>query len=386
MIRPLILSRANPDGTGGDRRSFMILRSFLQMGLKPIVCAIENFSNQGLNELENQYEAVVIRCVPEGINSFPNVTIRMISKALNEKGIEPMDIDIIVAHHETIAHLHAAYSLSRSMKLPWTVVMQLPLSPFQGMTNSGLFSMLKWLPQRTLALSKLKKTKPLLVSDSILKEMENAGVDHLDAITLNPSLGLDHDFIDPISPRAGYDAVFFGRLTPEKGIFDIPKIWDLVVEKESNAKLAIFGRFNSFSTEEIFNRMVQERGLANSIDYVGFLEEREKFSFLKGARVFINPSMLDAHSTCVLESIKCGTPSVVYDIPAMNNYPDKFASKVDVGNIQRMADESIRIIQNDIGSSMKEQMKAFSNRYTWENAAKAELEAYRLTISAHSKR
>jgi glycosyltransferase involved in cell wall biosynthesis len=381
MIKPLIISRANPNGTGGDRRSFMIVRSYLQMGLKPIVCVIENFSDQGLKELETQYEAVVIRCIPEGFNSFPNVTIRMILRALDEKGIEPGDIDIIVAHHEAIAHLHAACSLSRSMKLPWTVVMQLPLHPFKEMFDSGLFNMLKWFPQRITASSKLKKTKPLLVSDSIAKDMKDSGLGEFDYMTLRPSIGLDHEFIDSIPPSGDYDAVFFGRLIPEKGIYDIIKIWELIIEKKKDARLGIFGCFGNPAIENNFIRMVEERELKNTIDYLGFVEERKKFSLLKGAKIFIDPSKQDAHPICVLESIKCVTPIVAYGIPAMLNYPDEFVVEVEVGNIQRMAEESLRAIKNVPDAKLKTHMDVFSSQYTWENAAKAEIDAYQRIIS-----
>ncbi|BAB65898.1 glycosyltransferase family 4 protein [Sulfurisphaera tokodaii] len=106
--------------------------------------------------------------------------------------------------------------------------------------------------------------------------------------------------------------VFFARLIPEKGIFDLIKIWKEVKKELNNTKLVICGKFYNKNIENKFLSMKSD-----DVIYVGFLPIEELYNTVAKARVFIYPTHFDSFSLVMLESLATRTPVVAYGLPAI---------------------------------------------------------------------
>ncbi len=123
-------------------------------------------------------------------------------------------------------------------------------------------------------------------------------------------------------------AVFFGRLVPEKGIFEIPRIALNLKKMGVDINIKVLGKFTFDHDRHIFSKLVQKLGVADIIDYLGFLPEAELSDVIGNSSLFLNPSHSDAYSIAMLEALSLNVPVVAYDIPFLYNiYKDVTAVK-----------------------------------------------------------
>lgn len=125
------------------------------------------------------------------------------------------------------------------------------------------------------------------------------------------------------SQTPSYDAIFVGRLSPSKGIFDLLNIWQQVIKKNPQAKLAIIGD-GQIDIKKEFKKTIKNKNLIHNIDYLGFVPETKKIKLLKSAKVFILPSHEEGWAISVTEALACNLPVVVWDLknyhPIYNNH------------------------------------------------------------------
>jgi len=95
--------------------------------------------------------------------------------------------------------------------------------------------------------------------------------------------------------------------------------------------------------------------------------------------MLVYPSRLDAFSLTILESLACAIPAVVYDIPAAKYNFDKCKAviRVATGDIQKMAQEIIYLIENeDKRRNLSVEAMKYAERFDWGEVAKSERDAY----------
>jgi len=151
--------------------------------------------------------------------------------------------------------------------------------------------------------------------------LENFGIRRDKVIVING--GVDIEYVNRINPkeRIHYDGCFVGRFHKQKGVFDLIKIWQLVVEEKKDAKLAIIG----WGEEEWIQKIIKEisvRQLNENIKLLGFLDGEEKFRIIKSSKVFLMPSNYESWGIVAVEAMACGLPVVTFDIPVLKrNFP-----------------------------------------------------------------
>jgi glycosyltransferase involved in cell wall biosynthesis len=121
-----------------------------------------------------------------------------------------------------------------------------------------------------------------------------------------------------------YEACYMGRLSPSKGIFDLPKIW-----QGMKGKLLVIG--NGFAGDV---RKLKSLCSENVI-FVGYKEGEEKFKLIKKSKVFISPSYEEGLSLTIKEVLACGVPIIAWDLPVYKElYPNKLKT-IPIGNIEK---------------------------------------------------
>ena len=135
----------------------------------------------------------------------------------------------------------------------------------------------------------IKRFADLIIVDNCLlkEELVTQGFDAKN-IEVNPP-GINTGYLKDIKSvkEKSYDSCFLGRLHPSKGIFDLIDIWELVLKKKQNAKLAIIGGGNK-RLEDEFKKKVMDANLEHNIAIMGYLEDDKAFEILKSSKVFIS--------------------------------------------------------------------------------------------------
>jgi glycosyltransferase involved in cell wall biosynthesis len=386
--------------SGGTIRSFEVLRRVNKYGITPVIVLdkrdLQEAGSKELKTLLDFHVYTIDRLIEHRLakigRSFSYAPLNYFS-ILKDGGIiariaKKEKVDLIVSQNELPHYVLEAYYASKTSKVPWTCTMQLPLIPFGKPTywrrtkrSYTFFLTILYHSLYESAFKALNQTIPLLVSPSIKFDMKiYAPQWQGDARILNPSVGVDLGDISRARPsKEEASAIYFARLTPSKGINDIPKVCDKLVRENPRFKLVVAGRFGSSFVREEFYKLITKFGLQNNVIYKGFLSKVALYSLLKSVRVFVYPSKLDAFPLTVLESLACGTPVVAYDIPAIRlNYQGIRSVKlVSLGDYESMAQEAQNIIQNEgLHKKLSIEGISFASMFSWDKVAEEEVRAY----------
>jgi len=172
-------------------------------------------------------------------------------------------------------------------------------------------------------------------------------------------------------------AVFYTRLSPSKGLYEIPYIWQTVNKLNPETKLWIMGSFENETCRRVFFKSIEDLGVRN-IEYLGYLHEDTLWKVLSRAKVLIYPSHSDSFSLAV-ESLALGLGVVAYKIPAIKSVYGglETVSIVGEGDMKAAAMQTSRLLRMNDGLfaelQERESMRQFLKLHgSWENVAKAE--------------
>lgn len=157
--------------------------------------------------------------------------------------------------------------------------------------------------------------------------------------------GIDLEFINSVSEPAQkqFDAVFMGRFHPQKGILELIDIWNLVVQKRPQAKLAIIG--DGYLKKEIEDK-IKRYNLSDNIVLFGYKFGKEKVEILKSSNVVLHPAIYDSGGMSSCEAMSCGLPGVGFDLAALKTYYPQGMIKVPLNDFEGFSKEIVRLLDD----------------------------------------
>lgn len=111
----------------------------------------------------------------------------------------------------------------------------------------------------------------------------------------------------------GADRVFLyqGRISPEKNVESLLKAWKQA-RMGAKAKLVIVGNHGALAAS-----LMPFYGPEHGIEWLGFIaDEQRRIEILRGADVFVLPSLVEGLSLSLLEAMACGVACVATDVGA----------------------------------------------------------------------
>lgn len=177
------------------------------------------------------------------------------------------------------------------------------------------------------------------------------------------------------------DVVFCSRLHPQKGIDGFLDTWKLVREKCPTVRLTVIG--NGASAYEAMLKAKAERlGIADSIDWLGYVNNEAKYEIYKSARILVHPTVFDNNGMVAAEALCSGLPVVMYDLPALREVYTTGCTKVPFGDKRAFADQIIRLLSGSSYYSAiaptSEQIAALRKHWDWPNRS----ERFRLWVQS----
>jgi glycosyltransferase involved in cell wall biosynthesis len=231
--------------------------------------------------------------------------------------------------------------------------------------------------QLTILLGK-RWADQILVLNKTDKEymLETIGVDGSKVSVV--SGGVDYSHIKKLKTQVNlYDGIFLGRFHPQKGIFDLIKIWKLVCNKKPEARLCMIGR-GLPSFEEKIKALIRENNLGENIELVGLKQNDEKFLLMKSSSMFLCPSHYESFAIVIAEAMACGLPVIAYNLPIFNDIYGENILKVPLGDTSKFADAVINFLNDDeLRRSFGLKGQKFIQKYDWDEIAEKE---YQLII------
>lgn len=232
-----------------------------------------------------------------------------------------------------------------------------------------------FLAQR-ISLELIKRFADLVVVDnSLLKgDLVRLGFDKEKIFVNYPGINLDYLRKIKAKKSDAYDGIFMAQLRQAKGVFDLIKIWELVCKEKPRVKLGIIGK----GREEIMDNLqteIEEVGLRNNIDLLGYLLNDKAFTLIKSSKVFIFPSHEEGFGIAPLEAQALGLPVVAWDLPVFAEIFKQGMAKIKQGDITKLAHQVIQLLTNKLHyQKLARDAIANANKYSWEKTARRELE------------
>jgi glycosyltransferase involved in cell wall biosynthesis len=218
-------------------------------------------------------------------------------------------------------------------------------SPYRG---KGLLNFLKGLfyyfMQRPIYKAIRKRADMVFVTSEPDREKfvdQRLTPDRVIAVRGGVDTKLSESVLEPIEKQ--YDAVFVGRFHPQKGLLELVDIWEYVVHKRPEAKLAIIG---IGSLENELREKIRQRGLGENIKLLGFKDGLDKIKIFKSSRIVVHPAIYDSGGMAPAEAMAAGLPGVSFDLEALKTYYPKGMLKTPCFDVQAFAKNVLELLED----------------------------------------
>lgn len=162
------------------------------------------------------------------------------------------------------------------------------------------------------------------------------------------SYGVHAEKLKKLTPtkRNQYEACFMARFHPQKGIFDLLKIWKRVTTVLPKARLVVIGGGSGQITEKLRTK-IKDLKLSGKIKLLGFQFGDERFRIVKSSQVFLFPSFFEGNPITILEIIACQIPIVAYALPVfLKEYGNRGMMVAPIGDTKKFARQVIKLLKS----------------------------------------
>jgi len=166
--------------------------------------------------------------------------------------------------------------------------------------------------------------------------------------------------------------VFLARMARTKGVRDAVHAWAGVRRTLPDARLVMVG---TGPEREPAAALAARIGVADSIDWRGFVSEAEKRRILAASRVLVAPSYEEGWGIAVCEALASGVPVVAYRHPVLDEVFGAAYAAAEPGDVEALARLAVRVLTD--AAHAEELAKAgrdTAERYDVAGVAEKELE------------
>ena len=172
-----------------------------------------------------------------------------------------------------------------------------------------------------------------------------------------------------------YDAAWVGRVHKQKGIDDLIATLAFLSGQIRDFRAVMVG-----DLQKMLAPQIAAAGLAERVQFSGYVSESEKFRLLKSSRVFLMPSRYESWGIVVGEALATGLPVVAYELDAYRPVFGDLLRYVPAFNLdafKRAAAEEINKARAGQTTLDQGKLKQFIQENSWEAVGDRFLEAVR---------
>jgi glycosyltransferase involved in cell wall biosynthesis len=195
-----------------------------------------------------------------------------------------------------------------------------------------------------------------------------------DLVFVSNGVDLKQPAAVPDQPKV-YDVAWVGRVHKQKGIDDLLATLAFLAKEIKDFRAIMVG-----DLQKMLAPRVAAAGLADHVQFSGYVSEAEKFRLLKSSRVFLMPSRYESWGIVIGEALATGIPVVAYEIEAYRPvFGDllRYVPPFDVQAFQRAAADEIRLSRAGRDALDKARLTRFIQENSWEAVGQRFLGAVR---------
>ncbi|MBZ0287367.1 MAG: glycosyltransferase family 4 protein, partial [Anaerolineae bacterium] len=174
--------------------------------------------------------------------------------------------------------------------------------------------------------------------------------------------------------------LYIGGFDMRKQVGQLLEAYTYVAKAEGdNYPLVIAGREPAWGEPMFPNlrRRAEELGIADRIQWIGFVDEADKPSLYRLARVFASPSRYEGFGLPVIEAMASGTPVVAVDASSIPEVVGDGAYLVPSGDARAMGGAIIALLEQEpLRASLINAGLAQATRFSWRKTARETLIVY----------
>lgn len=187
----------------------------------------------------------------------------------------------------------------------------------------------------------------------------------------------------PAGPLSQPTVLFVGRLVREKGVHVLLNAATHIRAAVPNVRFVLIGRG---PMEESLRTQAERLGLTDIVQFLGFVSDAERDTWLRTADVCVFPSLYEPFGIVALEAMAAGTPVVVSDVGGLREIVchEETGLTTFVGHTDSLAQQTIRLLQDrDLATHLAERAQAaIRDRFSWESVAARTVEVYEKALQS----
>jgi glycosyltransferase involved in cell wall biosynthesis len=168
--------------------------------------------------------------------------------------------------------------------------------------------------------------------------------------------------------------LYLGVLKPSKNLPRLIQAWSKIVNEFPQYKLVIAGKKGWFY-QEIFES-VMELELSKDIIFTDYIKEDDKAPLMKGAKLFVLPSVWEGFGLDVLNAMAVGTPVVLSNVgslPEVAGDAGVYFEPCDEDDIAAKIKKVLSMKTSDYNELVKKSLNQVK-KFSWESTARKTLE------------
>jgi len=167
-----------------------------------------------------------------------------------------------------------------------------------------------------------------------------------------------------------YDAVFMKRLNYGKGVLDLLKIWEGVVESKPDARLAVIGDGSPDVLEKVHD-FIRSKNLESNIDILGVIYDLErKFEILNSSKIFLLPTHEENWAIVIGEAMAAGVPIIASRLKEIVPIWGDHVQWCDPGDVPAFIESVLGLLDNPQKARIIEkEALLFITKYDWQQIA-----------------
>ncbi len=185
--------------------------------------------------------------------------------------------------------------------------------------------------------------------------------------------------VEKVKKKYGIDSdyiLYMGTLEPRKNIERLIEAYKLLQKEAGTLPKLILAGKKGWMYEKIFNK-VEEYRLKEKVIFTDYVESRDVPILMKGALMFVFPSIYEGFGIPPLEAMACGTPVVVSNTASLPEVVGEAGYYVDPYSKEEMKN-AMQVIIGDktLQKEMSKNGLYRARSFTWKSSAETLLKIY----------
>ena len=220
--------------------------------------------------------------------------------------------------------------------------------PFKSNYSNNLHGWIYFISQRfVILLMRWKMNLVLVLNENDKLFLINHGIKAKNVLVIDGGVDLK-TIARAAANKKHYEALFIGRFHPQKGLELLVKVY---VEK--------------------IKLLSSELGAVKSVEFLGFVDNVEKYGLLKSSKLFVFPSLYESWGVVVAEALACGVPVVAFKTSIISKFGSG-VSVVDTISAESLADAIVLLLKNDrLYLDIKSKLYNSPDDFSWGKSAQS---------------